>query len=393
MIRLLLTANLLLAVTCSFGQATLKAMIDQRLMQCIYQYKHMGHQLQEMPDRLPKTTTKDGKLVTSQSDWWCSGFFPGTLWYLYQYSKDEELKVLAEQMTQRVEKEKFTTNHHDLGFMMFCSFGNGFRILGTPSYKEVLIQSSKSLSTRYNPKVGLIKSWDWSKRWKYPVIIDNMMNLEMLFWASKTTGDPTYMNMAISHANKTMENHFRKDYSCYHVVSYDPESGNAEMKNTHQGFSDESAWARGQAWALYGYTMCYRETKDKRYLTQAQNIAGFILNHPNFPKDGIPYWDFNAPNIPNEKRDASSGALIASALIELSDYVGKKDSKFYLNSAVTIVETLSSPEYFSAKDENAYFILKHSVGSMPHNSEVDVPLTYADYYYVEALLRLKKRLK
>lgn len=393
MIRKLIVAGLIFTSFSAFGQKALKSKIDNSLKVCIEQSKRMGNVLKEMPESFPRTTGKDGEFVTSKSDWWCSGFFPGTLWYLYEYSKDSELLSLAEMMTQRVEKERYTTNHHDLGFMMYCSFGNGLRITGKPDYKDVLVQSSKSLATRFNNKTGLIKSWDWNKKWKYPVIIDNMMNLEMFFWASKETGDPIYRNMAISHANKTMANHFRKDYSCYHVVNYNPETGEADLKITWQGYKDESSWARGQAWALYGYTMCYRETKDKKYLEQARNVAKYILNHPNMPKDGVPYWDFYAPNIPNAKRDASAGALMASALIELSDYVGKKESKHYMKEATKIVETLSSPEYLAPVGDNANFILKHSVGSFPHNSEVDVPLTYADYYYVEALLRLKKKLK
>lgn len=369
-----------------------KKQVDENLNFCIQQCKLMGQELVASPDRLPKSLGKDGKLETSKSDWWCSGFYPGVLWYLFQYSNDLDIKNLAQDMTARLEREKNNKGTHDLGFMMYCSFGNGYRLTSHEQYKEVLIASSKSLCNRYHEKVGLIKSWDWSSKWKYPVIIDNMMNLEMLFWASKVTGDPSYKNIAISHANLTMKNHFRKDNSCYHVVSYNPETGDVEAKNTHQGYSDESSWARGQAWALYGYTMCYRETKDVAYLKQAQKVAQFILNHPNLPQDGIPYWDFNAPNIPNEMRDASAGAIFASAFIELSDYVGKKEGKRYLSMAETILSTLSSPSYRANLGENGNFILKHSVGSKPHNSEVDVPLTYADYYYVEALLRLKYKL-
>ncbi|MDR1938447.1 MAG: glycoside hydrolase family 88 protein, partial [Tannerellaceae bacterium] len=247
---------------------------------------------------------------------------------------------------------------------------------------------AESLASRFNPVIGCIKSWDHNtNKWQFPVIIDNMMNLEFLFWASRESGDSKYRDICISHADKTITNHFRPDYSSYHVVSYDTITGQVEKKNTHQGYADESAWARGQAWGLYGFVVMYRETQDVKYLEQAKNIAGFILNHPNLPADKIPFWDFNAPDIPNAKRDASAGAIICSALVELSGYVDEDLSKSYLQVAETQIRTLSSPEYFAEKGTNANFILKHSVGHLPGNSEIDVPLTYADYYYIEAMLR------
>jgi hypothetical protein len=254
-----------------------------------------------------------------------------------------------------------------------------------------LLQGAESLSTRFRSATGLIRSWDWNKKvWNYPVIIDNMMNLELLEWASKHSDSTKYANIARSHADKTMEHHFRPDYSTWHVVSYDPATGLPEKKQTRQGYADESTWSRGQAWALYGYVMMYRESNDIRYLKQAENIAGFILNHPNLPKDKIPYWDFNAPDIPHAKKDASAGAIMASAFIELSQMTKGRKSKGYLSVAITQLLTLSSPEYLAEPGTNANFILKHSVGSLPENSEVDVPLTYADYYFLEALIRYKK---
>jgi hypothetical protein len=296
----------------------------------------------------------------------------------------------AKNYTARIEKEKYNKGTHDLGFMLYCSFGNGFRLTGDSAYQSIMLTGAESLVSRFNPLIGCIKSWDHNgDKWQFPVIIDNMMNLEFLFWASKVTGDPKYRNICISHADKTIENHFRPDYSTYHVVSYDTITGLAEKKNTHQGYADESAWARGQAWGLYGFVVTYRETQDPKYLEQAKHIAAFILNHPNLPADKIPYWDFNAPDIPDAKRDASAGAIIASALIELSGYADETLAKSYLEVAKTQIRTLSSPKYFAQKGTNGNFILKHSVGHLLGNSEVDVPLTYADYYYIEALLRLR----
>ena len=319
---------------------------------------------------------------------WTSGFFPGELWFLYEYSGKDEWKDEAEKFTANIEKEKYNGGTHDMGFKIYNSFGNGYRLTKDAHYKEVIIQSAKTLSTRFNPKVGCIRSWDHhAQQWAFPVIIDNMINLELLFEATKLTGDSSFYKIAVSHANTTMKNHYRSDYSSYHVVDYDTATGKVIKKNTAQGYSDESAWARGQAWGLYGFTMCYRETKNKVYLQQADHIAHFILNNPHLPDDLVPYWDFDAPGIPNEPRDASAAAIMASALYELSTY--SNNGKYYRKTADKIIANLTR-YYRSPLDENKGFILLHSTGSKPADSEVDVPIIYADYYYLEALLRKKK---
>ncbi|GHV07948.1 glucuronyl hydrolase [Bacteroidia bacterium] len=390
--KTLFTAALIIgAVFCVSGKKLqpIGKLIDDRLERSIKQYEGMAVSLIDQPNKLPRTIDADGKLLTTSSGGWVSGFVPGTLWYLYQYSQNPQLLDYTKKYTARIENEKNNKGTHDLGFMLYCSFGNGLRITGDSDYQNTLLTGAESLISRYNPKVGCIKSWNSNEKWQFPVIVDNMMNLEFLFWASKASGNPKYRDICLSHAEKTIQNHYRPDYSSYHVVSYDTITGLVEKKNTAQGYADESAWARGQAWGLYGFVVMYRETKDKKYLEQAQHIASFILNHPNLPADKIPYWDFNAPDIPNAKRDASAGAIIASALIELSQYADKASKKKYLNVAETQIRTLSSPEYFAEPGTNGHFLLKHSVGSLPGKSEVDVPLTYADYYYIEALLRYK----
>ncbi|KAA6343052.1 Unsaturated chondroitin disaccharide hydrolase [termite gut metagenome] len=367
---------------------SLESLIKDRLDRSLQQYELMAASLADQPNQLPVSIDAEGKLRTTSSKGWVSGFFPGALWYLYQYHHQPEILDYAKAYTERVEREKYNKGTHDLGFMLYCSFGNGFRLTGDSLYRNVLLTGAESLASRFNPVTGCLKSWDtYKEKWQYPVIIDNMMNLELLFWASKISGDPKYRDICISHADKTIENHFRPDYSLYHVVSYDTITGQPEKKNTHQGYADESAWARGQAWGLYGFTLMYRETNDVKYLEVAKHIAAFILNHPNLPPDKIPYWDFNAPDIPHAKRDASAGAIIASALIELSGYVDATLSKTYIETVETQLLTLSSPEYFAEKGTNGNFILKHSVGHMPNNSEIDVPLSYTDYYYIETLLR------
>ncbi|OAV73318.1 Unsaturated glucuronyl hydrolase [Bacteroidales bacterium Barb6] len=390
-LTLLLAAGYLLASCGQEKQEPLSDVIERGLNVSATQALLMAKELEGQEGRLPKTIKPDGSLQTSSYDWWCCGFFPGELWYLYENNHSPELKKYAELYTDRIEPIKMHTNTHDLGFMLFCSFGNGYRIMDNSAYKEVLITGAHSLMKRYNPAMGLIKSWDFNKEvWQYPVIIDNMMNLELFTWAARVTSDDAFDKAARSHANKTMEHHFRPDFSTWHVVSYDTVTGNPHIKQTQQGYADESAWARGQAWGLYGYTMMYRETGDKAYLNQARHIASFIMSHPNLPKDKVPYWDFNAPDIPDALRDASAAAVIASALIELSGFDTTGFGKQCLTFAEQQIRSLSSPAYLAEPGTNAYFTLKHSVGSLPGNSEVDVPLTYADYYYVEALLRLKK---
>ncbi|MES2330553.1 MAG: glucuronyl hydrolase [Bacteroidota bacterium] len=335
----------------------------------------------------PKTLDK-GNLKLGSSKDWTSGFFPGVLWYLQEYTGKTEWKKEALAFTANIEKEKTNGGTHDMGFKVYCSFGNGYRLLHDPHYKDVIIESARTLSTRFNKKAGVIRSWDHHQdQWRFPVIIDNMMNLELLFEATNLSHDSSFYRIAVAHAMTTMKNHYRLDHSTYHVIDYDTATGNVLKRNNHQGYADESAWSRGQAWGLYAYTMCYRETKNKIFLKQAEQISEFLLNHPRMPKDLVPYWDYDAPKIPNEERDASAAAVMASGLYELSLY--SANGKKYRAAADKIMESLTN-SYRSPIGDNKGFILAHSVGSRASNTEVDVPLIYGDYYYMEALLRGKK---
>lgn len=335
-------------------------------------------------------TVKDGKIVYVPIDDWCSGFFPGSMWLDYDLTGKEKWKNLAEKYTAAIDSVKYLTWHHDVGFMIGCSYLTGYRLCKQPEYKDVIIQAAKSLSTRFRPTAGVIQSWNtdrgWqSKRgWECPVIIDNMMNLELLFEATRLSGDSTFYKICVSHADATLKNHFRPDNSCYHVVDYSLKDGSVRSRVTAQGYADSSAWARGQAWAIYGFTTCYRYTHNEAYLRQAENTLNFILNNKNMPKDLVPYWDYDAPNIPNEPRDASAAACVASALYEMDGYCPGKN---YKELADKMVESLASPAYKAKVGTNGNFILMHSVGSIPHGAEIDVPLNYADYYYEEALVR------
>ena len=337
----------------------------------------------------PRTTNADGSLKMVPARDWTSGFFPGELWFMYEYTKDPKWEELAAQFTAPLEGLRHHKGTHDLGFMVNNSFGNGFRLSGRAEYKDIILDAARSLSSRYKPNAKIIRSWDHNHdKWQCPVIIDNMMNLELLFWATKESGDSTFYNIAVNHANTTMKNHFREDYGTWHVIDYDTITGEVRNRHTHQGYAHESTWSRGEAWAIYGYTMTYRETKDEAYLEQARNIADFIFTHPNLPEDLIPYWDFDAPEIPDEPRDVSAATITASALYELSLYGGEKAGD-YKKWADTILENLTN-NYRATLNADAGFLLLHSTGAKSLNSEIDVPLVYADYYFLEALLRKSK---
>ncbi len=333
---------------------------------------------------LPRSI-KNGELRKVDLYDWTSGFFPGSLWYAYELTNDDFYKNQAIKYTSYLEPLRTYRDTHDLGFMVYCSYGNQFRLAKDTTIAPVLVQTADNLISRFNKKTQTIRSWDFGK-WQYPVIIDNMMNLELLFWASEYTKENKYKDVAIRHANTTMKNHFRDNISSYHVLDYDTISGNVISKGTFQGQADESSWARGQAWGLYGFTMCYRFTKDTKYLNFAEKIANYIINNVK-TEDLIPYWDYKALDIPKAPRDASAAAITASALLELSQYAGK--DKPYYTYAEKILKSLSSDKYKSKKGENLGFILKHSVGHHPANSEIDTPINYADYYYLEALKRYR----
>jgi unsaturated chondroitin disaccharide hydrolase len=312
---------------------------------------------------------------------WTSGFYPGILWYLYQYGGSDSLHMMARRWTIGLEAQK-TADTHDIGFMVNNSFGHGYRIGKIDAYKQTTLDAAAHLASRFNPVVGAIKSWDWSDQWKYPVIIDNMMNLELLFWAANNGGQAELKNIALTHAETTIREHVRPDGSTFHVVVFDPETGEVEQKRTHQGFADSSTWARGQAWGIYGFTMTYRETKQEKFLQTAEKLARYFIDH--LPKDYVPYWDFQAPDIPNAPRDASAGAIAACGMLELARHTG---NQIYRKTAESILRILASDNYL-VQNVDYPALLLHSTGNLPGNSEIDMPIIYADYYFVEAMLKI-----
>jgi unsaturated chondroitin disaccharide hydrolase len=373
------------------AQTPLSKEITRASIQFNYAFEEIAKAKALNPKLVSPRATEGDTLIMSPAKAWTSGFFAGNLWYMYELTGDKKWLQKAQEFTAPIEPEKTNGTTHDMGFKMYCSFGNGLRLAKTPQYKDILIESARTLTTRFSEKTGCIRSWDHhADVWEFPVIIDNMMNLELLFWAFKETKDSMFYKVAVSHANTTLKNHFRPDFSCYHVIGYDPKTGEVKQRNTHQGYSHESAWARGQGWALYGYTMCYRETGDKKYLQQAENVANFILTNPNMPADLVPYWDYNVPDKASAPRDVSAATLVASALYELST-MGTTKAKSYKKSANKIMKSVAE-KYTAAPKTNKGFLLTNSTGNLPAKSEINVPIVYADYYYLEALVR-KKNLK
>lgn len=373
------------------------------------QYSYMDEALDE--DRFPRCTDEDGGLVTTKNvGWWCSGFHPGSLWYIYEYTGDEAFREMAWKYTDRLQTLIERKCDHDIGFQINCSYGNALRLTGDSlKVVPIYIAAAQKLAERFDPEAGVIRSWDFLRNdWIYPVIIDNMMNLELLTKASRLGGDDTLSGIAQKHAETTLANHFRDDWTSWHLLDYDPENGDVRYRETVQGYAHGSAWARGQAWALYGYTMMARETGRKEFLDAAENIGRMLVS--KLPEDGIPFWDFNAPGtteamdstaagatlnaaayLEKPLRDASAGAIMASAFIELSTLTDDSESsESFIETALRQIRTLASEEYLAQPGENGFFLLKHSVGNIPGNGEIDVALSYADYYFLEALIRISR---
>ena len=364
---------------------------DEVLDYCISQTERSLEMLQPYDYMMSPRNIALGDSVWHQrpvsKELWTEGFWPGILWYAYEYSQDESILEAAKGYTEVLEfLSQQPAYDHDLGFIMFCSYGNGYRLTGDERYKDIIIATAERLSELYNPAVGTMLSWprEVPTFGGHNTIMDNMINLETLFWAAENGGRPELRDIAIAHADTTMKYHFREDGSCYHVAVYDAETGEFMRGCTHQGYADDTMWARGQSWAIYGYTMCYRFTKDPRYLDFACKVTDVYLK--GLPEDMVPYWDFNDPMIPNASKDASAAAVVASALIELSGYVEGDKGQQYLDDAKAMLESLHSN--YRSGDINPSFLL-HSTGHRPAGSEIDYSIIYADYYYIEALLRLK----
>ena len=379
---------------------SVQAMIARDFQTAAAQYGGLLDKVRTQPG-FPRTVEGGQVKLVGPGDW-TAGFFPGSLWYLFEASGDAKWRSAAVDYTARTAPAKFDKSQHDLGFMLYSGYGNALRLTAPTAdkaaervaYRDALLAGATTLITRYNPKVGSIQSWDLWKNtsWAFPVIIDNMMNLELLMWAAKAANEPYYREVAIAHADTTLKNHFRPDGSSFHLVDYDPASGAVRARVTVQGNADASAWARGQAWGLYGYTMMYRETRKPEYLAQARKIAAFWMSHPRLPADKVPYWDFDDPAIPNTPRDSSAAAIASSALLELAGFGDAAEAKRYRGFAEATLRSLSSSAYLAKPGENGGFLLKHATGHKPAGKEIDVPLNYGDYYFLEALLRLKATL-
>ena len=410
----MIIATIMLAATLAAQEAELETKLPAVVEQCAAQYRALDKAATPLrkdtnwkPEKTPHGAKPNGDLRTPHGwnrktgkidmrsiYWWTAGHFPGSLWYLHELTGADDFKARAKDWTEILAPNSKVDDNHDVGFIMYCSFGNARRILWTDAYDGLLVETAHSLCRRYNEKLGLIRSWGpLDGKNDFLVIPDNLMNLELLCCASATCrakGDRAnadrFLKIAMSHADVTMKHHFRPDGGCRHVLDYDQATGRVKGIMRGQGASCETAWSRGQSWAIYGYTMMYRQTGFRRYLDFAMKLADYAMNHPNMPADGIPYWDYGAPG---EERDTSAGAIMASALFELSRYVGEADRVRYRAFAVKQLAALASPAYLAKVGENGNFLILHGVGHKPAGSEVDVPLDYGDYYFLEALVRFR----
>ena len=331
----------------------------------------------------PRNSLADGSWRTRPVSDWTSGFFVGLLWDMYGATADPTWRTAAERWTAPHSVNQFDTTTHDVGFTLMTSYGLGHRMTGSTAYREVLLTGAASLASRFNPVVGSIRSWDWGE-WSYPVIIDNLMNLELLFYAASLGGDARLHEIAHAHALTTLRDHVRPDGSTFHLVDYDPATGAVRARRTYAGASDASTWSRGQAWAVYGFTMAYRYTNDPRFFDAAERTANYFIDH--LPADSVPYWDFDAPGIPNTNRDSSAAAIAASGLLELASFSGDARAERYEAAAGAMLDRLSSDEYLATAGGSPGILL-HGVGAFTFNVEVDVSLIYGDYYFMQALFR------
>lgn len=379
--QILALSFLLFILSCS--DAGRESWVENAVETAAFQYHEMARLALER-EAYPRSVEENGTVHWVKSHDWTSGFFPGSLFLLYDLTGDSLFAREGQVLSAGLKVMQYDSTTHDLGFILYTSLGRAQAFQGSSEVASVLHNGAMSLASRYSERVGCIRSWDFGS-WQFPVIIDNMMNLEYLFWAGKTFHDSRLTHIAAQHALTTLQHHFREDYSCFHLVNYDSLTGEVLSRETFQGHDDQSAWSRGQGWALYGFTMAYRETGDQRFLNQAIHVADWLLMHPKMPEDGIPYWDLDDPEIPDVPRDASAAAVMATGMLELSRYVPKGEQ--YFQAGRRILQNLSSESYLAEKNTNNFFILKHSTGNLPHQSEIDVPLNYADYYYLEALQR------
>lgn len=362
---------------------------------------YCNNQIKQTLFEIGDTTMMPRNILNNQAHWnlvqvsicdWTVGFWPGILWCDYEFTHSEEIKKAAIHYTELLQPlTALPAYDHDLGFQFFCSYGNAYRLTGNEQYKQILLNAADTLATLFNPTVGTILSWPREvkpRNWPHNTIIDNMMNLEMLFWAAKNGGNKRLYDIAVCHAETTMKTQFREDGGCYHVVVYDTITGNFIKGLTHQGYADSSLWARGQAWAIYGYTMVYRETQDKKFLRFAEKVSDVYLSRLN-KNEYVPYWDFDAPTIPNEPKDASAAAIVASALLDLSQLEDNREkSEKYKAAAIHMLAELSSEKYQSRYRKPSFLL--HSTGHYPNGSEIDASIIYADYYYIEALIKYKR---
>jgi len=323
------------------------------------------------------TDPETGKWVAEHMnrEEWTSGFFAGSLWKMYQITGEEKWRNAATDWTADLEPMSLKASDHDTGFRIFTSYGSGFLLTDNLSYSRTILRGAQTLATRFDPDISAIKSWDWIGN--FPVIIDNLMNLEILFWAARESGNNELYNIALAHAETSLEHHIRDDGSSYHIVDFD-ENGDVIWKDTRQGYGPESVWARGQAWAIYGFSMIYRYTGEQKFLDASEKASAWFID--NLSDDFVPIYDFLEPVPSVQTKDASAAAIAASGFLELYTVTGKN---IYFNTAVNILNSLSTESYSTLADSQNSVLKRSTL----HRGKGRLGTSYADYYYLEAIVR------
>jgi unsaturated chondroitin disaccharide hydrolase len=333
----------------------------------------------------------DGAYVLEQPYWWTAGFWPGLLWLLYEGSKDERFRSIAEQCEERLDEvlDGYDRLDHDLGFMWTLTSIASYKLVGGEQSKRRALKAANYLAARFNIKGRYIRAWNpWVEGENNAglAIIDCAMNTPLLYWASRETGDPRYGHIAEAHMETVLEHFIRPDGSVYHIISFDPESGDFVEGLGGQGYAPESAWSRGTAWALYGLALSYHHTGKLKYLDAAKSVAHYFLSQ--LPDDHVPHWDFRLPPEVTKYRDSSAGACAASGLLLLAEKVGPQQAQAYSEPAKRILESLYR-HYGAWNDTSEEGLILQGTSHYPENKNIDVPLIYGDYFFVEGLARLR----
>ena len=368
-----------------------KAYIEQAISKVL---KKIDIMMERFGERFPFCASENGKYEVIENIEWTTGFWTGMLHLAYEYTGNEKYRALADKhvlsFKERIERKGKDVQHHDLGFLYTLSCIAAYKVYGNETAKKAALEAADFLCTRYLKNAGIIQAWgdlnDPEQQGR--MIIDCNLNLPLLYWASETTGNGEYKKIAYTHVKNAQKYIIREDASTFHTFYMDVETGKPKFGKTHQGKSDDSCWARGQAWGVYGFMLSYAYTKDVSLLETVEKLTAYFLNR--LPDDLIPYWDLSITNGSDEPRDSSSAAIVVCGLLELLKYLPLTDEKrgFYENVVYAMVKNMN--ELYVSTNIGEDGVLAHSTYALPQGKGIDEFCSWGDYYYFEALMRMYK---